>query len=63
MLIALRLLLGPEWVAGGGVHPVCGMGLFGEYIGRIYTDVRVHPCYFVQKVVGEQQIRKIQEEE
>jgi len=74
VLIALRLLLGPEWAAGGvftlfavlftfiGAQFV-GMGLLGEYIGRIYTDVRARPRYFVQKVVGEQQIHKIQEEE
>jgi undecaprenyl-phosphate 4-deoxy-4-formamido-L-arabinose transferase len=29
-----------------------GMGLLGEYIGRIYRDVRARPRYFVQKVVG-----------
>lgn len=29
-----------------------GMGLLGEYIGRIYYDVRARPRYFVEKVVG-----------
>lgn len=28
------------------------MGLLGEYIGRIYSDVRARPRYFVQQVVG-----------
>jgi len=28
------------------------MGLLGEYIGRIYCDVRGRPRYFVQQVVG-----------
>ncbi|HGB9685178.1 TPA: undecaprenyl-phosphate 4-deoxy-4-formamido-L-arabinose transferase, partial [Escherichia coli] len=28
-----------------------GMGLLGEYIGRIYTDVRARPRYFVQQVI------------
>lgn len=28
-----------------------GMGLLGEYIGRIYNDVRARPRYFIQKVV------------
>lgn len=28
------------------------MGLLGEYIGRIYNDVRARPRYFIQKVVG-----------
>jgi undecaprenyl-phosphate 4-deoxy-4-formamido-L-arabinose transferase len=40
-----------------------GMGLLGEYIGRIYTDVRARPRYFVQKVVGEQPNHNTQEEE
>jgi undecaprenyl-phosphate 4-deoxy-4-formamido-L-arabinose transferase len=40
-----------------------GMGLLGEYIGRIYTDVRARPRYFVQKVVGVQQDHNTQEEE
>lgn len=74
VLIALRLLLGPEWAAGGvftlfavlftfiGAQFV-GMGLLGEYIGRIYTDVRARPRYFVQKVVGAQHDHNTQEEE
>jgi len=28
-----------------------GIGIIGEYIGRIYTDVRARPRYFVEKVV------------
>ena len=63
VLIALRLLLGPEWAAEGvfmlfailfifiGAQFV-GMGLLGEYIGRIYADVRARPRYFIQQVVG-----------
>ena len=59
----MRLILGPEWAAEGvftlfallfmfvGAQFV-GMGLLGEYIGRIYTDVRARPRYFVQKVIG-----------
>ena len=74
LLIALRLIMGPEW-AGGGVFTLfavlfsfigaqfVGMGLLGEYIGRIYTDVRARPRYFVQKVVGEQPNHNTQEEE
>ncbi|MGQ7172431.1 hypothetical protein ACUOCP_43825, partial [Escherichia sp. R-CC3] len=30
---------------------IIGMGLLGEYIGRIYTDVRARPRYFVQQVI------------
>ncbi len=67
VLIALRLLLGPEWAADGvfmlfavlfmfiGAQFV-GMGLLGEYIGRIYNDVRARPRYFLrERVVGEVQ--------
>ena len=32
-----------------------GMGLLGEYIGRIYTDVRARPRYFVQQDVYKRQ--------
>ena len=30
-----------------------GLGLLGEYIGRIYNDVRARPRYFIQQVVPE----------
>ncbi|TKI04656.1 undecaprenyl-phosphate 4-deoxy-4-formamido-L-arabinose transferase [Martelella alba] len=74
ILIAMRLILGPEWAAEGvftlfavlftfiGAQFV-GMGILGEYIGRIYNDVRARPRYFVQKVIGEQQPRHTQEQE
>lgn len=29
-----------------------GLGLVGEYIGRIYTDVRARPRYFIEKVIS-----------
>lgn len=63
LLIALRLFLGAEW-AGDGVFMLfavlfifigaqfVGMGLLGEYIGRIYNDVRARPRYFIQRVVS-----------
>jgi undecaprenyl-phosphate 4-deoxy-4-formamido-L-arabinose transferase len=63
MLLVLRWLEGPEWAAQGvftlfsilfifiGAQFV-GMGLLGEYIGRIYSDVRARPRYFVEQVVG-----------
>jgi undecaprenyl-phosphate 4-deoxy-4-formamido-L-arabinose transferase len=62
LLIVLRFLLGADWGAEGvfmlfsllfifiGAQFV-GMGLLGEYIGRIYQDVRARPRYFVQKTV------------
>ncbi|WNN45548.1 MULTISPECIES: undecaprenyl-phosphate 4-deoxy-4-formamido-L-arabinose transferase [Winslowiella] len=62
LLIVLRLFFGPQWAAEGvfmlfailfifiGAQFV-GMGLLGEYIGRIYNDVRARPRYFIQRVV------------
>ncbi|SVK56037.1 Polymyxin resistance protein ArnC [Klebsiella pneumoniae] len=62
LLVVLRLAFGPQWAAEGvfmlfavlfmfiGAQFV-GMGLLGEYIGRIYNDVRARPRYFIQRVV------------
>ncbi len=62
ILILLRLINGPEWGIEG-IFPMfailfifigaqfVGMGLLGEYIGRVSIDVRARPRYFVQKVV------------
>lgn len=73
-LILMRLIQGPAWAAEGvftlfallfmfiGAQFV-GMGLLGEYIGRIYNDVRARPRYFVQKVVGMRSDENSQEEE
>ena len=63
LLLILRVIHGPGWAAEGvftlfavlfffvGVQFI-GMGLLGEYIGRIYHDVRARPRYFIHKVVG-----------
>jgi undecaprenyl-phosphate 4-deoxy-4-formamido-L-arabinose transferase len=29
-----------------------GIGVIGEYIGRIYTDVRARPRYFIESILG-----------
>lgn len=62
ILILLRLINGPEWGIEG-IFPMfailfifigaqfVGMGLLGEYIGRVSIDVRARPRYFVQKIV------------
>ncbi|ESS56119.1 undecaprenyl-phosphate 4-deoxy-4-formamido-L-arabinose transferase [Enterobacter cloacae S611] len=62
LLVILRLAFGAQW-AGEGVFTLfailftfigaqfIGMGLLGEYIGRIYNDVRARPRYFIQRVV------------
>lgn len=61
-LLAMRLVFGSQWAAEGvftlfailfifiGAQFV-GMGLLGEYIGRIYHDVRARPRYFVHQVI------------
>lgn len=63
LLLVMRLIFGSDWAAQGvftlfailfifiGAQFV-GMGLLGEYLGRIYYDVRGRPRYFVQKIVG-----------
>lgn len=63
LLLTLRLIYGPDWAVEGvftvfallfiflGVQ-LLAMGLLGEYIGRIYNDVRARPRYFVQTVVS-----------
>jgi len=62
-LLAARLCYGAGWAADGvftlfavlfffiGAQFV-GMGLLGEYVGRIYEDVRARPRYFVQEILG-----------
>jgi undecaprenyl-phosphate 4-deoxy-4-formamido-L-arabinose transferase len=62
-ILIMRLLYGPEWAVGGvftlfallfffiGAQ-FLGMGLLGEYIGRIYYDVRERPRYVISHVKG-----------
>ncbi len=64
IMIVLRFLLpeGDKW-SGNGVFTLfsiafmfiglllIGMGLQGEYIARIYNDVRQRPPYFIERVV------------
>jgi undecaprenyl-phosphate 4-deoxy-4-formamido-L-arabinose transferase len=35
-----------------------GMGLLGEYIGRIYQDVRARPRYFIHQIDGHSNLSK-----
>ena len=62
-MLAMRVFMGTHWAAEGvftlfallfifvGAQFI-GMGLLGEYIGRIYSDVRARPRYFVEKTMG-----------
>lgn len=66
-LLLMRIYYGAEWAAEGvftlfailfifvGAQFIA-MGLLGEYIGRVYHDVRARPRYFVQRVSGERTI-------
>jgi undecaprenyl-phosphate 4-deoxy-4-formamido-L-arabinose transferase len=61
-ILIMRLVHGPEWAVGGvftlfallfifiGAQ-FLAMGLLGEYIGRIYQDVRGRPRYLISSVV------------
>ncbi|UVM53079.1 undecaprenyl-phosphate 4-deoxy-4-formamido-L-arabinose transferase [Pseudomonas sp. B21-015] len=61
-LVVLRLVFGAGW-AGGGTFVLfavlfvftggqfIGMGLLGEYLGRMYSDVRARPRFFIEKVL------------
>jgi len=62
-ILVMRFVHGPEWAAQGvfslfavsfiiSGFQLIGMGLLGEYIGRIYDDVRARPKYFIEKTVG-----------
>ena len=42
---------------------ICGfqitaLGIVGEYIGRIYTDVRARPRYFIEEILGQKKKAK-----
>ncbi len=61
LLLVLRFVYGSRW-AGEGIFTLfavlfifigaqfVGMGLLGEYIGRIYHDVRGRPRFFIQEI-------------
>lgn len=62
LLVILRVIFGAAW-AGHGVFvlfavlftftgvQLVGMGLLGEYLGRMYNDVRARPRFFIERIV------------
>ena len=69
-LFIMRWVKGPGWAAQGvftlfailfifvGAQFIA-MGLLGEYIGRIYQDVRGRPRYFIETVAGKSALEPI----
>jgi undecaprenyl-phosphate 4-deoxy-4-formamido-L-arabinose transferase len=63
LILGLRLAFGAQW-SGEGVFTLLailfmfigaqflGMGLLGEYLGRVYQNVQARPRFFVSRVVG-----------
>ncbi len=64
LLLVLRFAYGSEW-AGQGIFTLfavlfffvgaqfVALGLMGEYVGRIHSDVRERPRYILDRIVGE----------
>ena len=63
LIAVMRLVYGAAWAADGVFSLFAAMfiligsqfialGLLGEYIGRIYNDVRARPRYFIREVLG-----------
>ena len=62
-LIGMRFIMGPEWAVQGvftlfgilfffvGIE-VLAIGLIGEYVGRIYQEVRRRPRYRIKEIIG-----------
>lgn len=59
LLLILRIILGPSWAVGGVFTlfailfiliggQFIAFGLLGEYIGRIFQEVRGHPTYIIK---------------
>jgi undecaprenyl-phosphate 4-deoxy-4-formamido-L-arabinose transferase len=67
LLVFLRLIFGAVW-AGDGTFVLfavlfvftggqfIGMGLLGEYLGRMYSDVRARPRFFIEKVMRSESV-------
>ncbi|WPP01170.1 undecaprenyl-phosphate 4-deoxy-4-formamido-L-arabinose transferase [Pseudomonas sp. HR96] len=62
ILLLLRLMFGAPWAGNGSFvlfavlfvftgGQFIGMGLLGEYLGRMYSDVRARPRFFIEKVL------------
>ncbi|MCK4982447.1 MAG: glycosyltransferase [Victivallaceae bacterium] len=69
ILIMRYFVMGEVWAQQGVftlfaiLFFICGfqvtaLGIVGEYIGRIYTDVRARPRYFIEEILGHKKKEK-----
>jgi len=65
-LISMRIVMGSEWAAGGVFTLIAvlfffvgtqflAIGLLGEYIGRIYSEVRKRPRFVIEKIYSREE--------
>jgi undecaprenyl-phosphate 4-deoxy-4-formamido-L-arabinose transferase len=68
-ILIMRYVMGETWAMQGVftlfaiLFFICGfqitaLGIVGEYIGRIYTDVRARPRYFIEEILGKKKTAK-----
>jgi len=69
ILIMRYIIMGEAWAMQGvftlfavlffiSGFQVSALGIVGEYIGRIYTDVRARPRYFIEEILGQKKKEK-----
>ena len=68
-ILIMRYIMGETWAMQGvftlfailffiSGFQITAMGIVGEYIGRIYTDVRARPRYFIEEILGKKKKTK-----
>lgn len=65
-IISMRIVMGSEWAVGGVFTLIAvlfffvgtqflALGLLGEYIGRIYSEVRKRPRFVIEKIYSREE--------
>jgi undecaprenyl-phosphate 4-deoxy-4-formamido-L-arabinose transferase len=68
-ILIMRYAMGETWAMQGvftlfailffiSGFQITALGIVGEYIGRIYTDVRARPRYFIEEILGHKKKEK-----
>ena len=68
-IVVMRFVMGEIWANQGTftlfaiLFFICGfqitaLGIVGEYIGRIYDDVRARPRFFIEEILGRKEEKK-----